>query len=300
MSDSVTPEYETVLYEVDDRVATVTLNRPEVHNALSFQLRSDIVAALRRAEQDPDVSLVLLKGAGRSFCAGYDLKVAGSVELRRAHDGWVADEHLEDWTDQFSRGCVRDWMTLWQLLKPVVAQVHGNCLAGGLELMSMADIVFVADDTRLGYPPMRGMSTPDTVVFPWKMSMAQAKYVQISGNSVTGAQAAEWGWVVKSFPADELEAEVAAGAARAAQHRPVDHGRQQDGGEPGLRDHGVPHPRRAVVGVALPLEPGAGAHERLGCHRRRPHDPRLAGVDEPRRRRGRAALASGLSWPGHW
>jgi enoyl-CoA hydratase len=209
VSDSVTPEYETVLYEVDDRVATVTLNRPEVHNALSFQLRTDIVAALRRAEQDPDVSLVLLKGAGRSFCAGYDLKVAGSVELRRAHDGWVADEHLEDWTDQFSRGCVRDWMTLWELLKPVVAQVHGNCLAGGLELMSMADIVFVADDARLGYPPMRGMSTPDTVVFPWKMSMAQAKYVQISGNSVTGAQAAEWGWVVKSFPADELEAAVA-------------------------------------------------------------------------------------------
>jgi enoyl-CoA hydratase len=209
VSESQPTEYETVLYEVDDRVATVTLNRPEVHNALSFQLRSDIVAALRRAEQDSDVSLVVLKGAGRSFCAGYDLKVAGSLELRRSHEGWVADEHLEDWTDQFSRGCVRDWMTLWQLLKPVVAQVHGNCLAGGLELMSMADIVFVADDARLGYPPMRGMSTPDTVVFPWKMTMAQAKYIQITGNSITGKQAAEWGWVVKSFPAEDLEAEVA-------------------------------------------------------------------------------------------
>jgi enoyl-CoA hydratase len=209
VSESQPNEYETVLYEVDDRVATVTLNRPEVHNALSFQLRSDIVAALRRAEQDSDVSLVVLKGAGRSFCAGYDLKVAGSLELRRSHEGWVADEHLEDWTDQFSRGCVRDWMTLWQLLKPVVAQVHGNCLAGGLELMSMADIVFVADDARLGYPPMRGMSTPDTVVFPWKMTMAQAKYIQITGNSITGKQAAEWGWVVKSFPAEDLEAEVA-------------------------------------------------------------------------------------------
>ncbi len=209
MSDSQPTEYETVLYDVNDRVATVTLNRPEVHNALSFQLRSDIVAALRRAEQDHDVSLVLLKGAGKSFCAGYDLKVAGSLELRRAHPGWVADEHLEDWTDQFSRACVRDWLTLWNLLKPVVAQVHGNCLAGGLELMSMADIVFVADDARLGYPPMRGMSTPDTVVFPWKMTMAQAKYLQITGNSITGKQAAEWGWVIKSFPVDDLEDEVA-------------------------------------------------------------------------------------------
>jgi enoyl-CoA hydratase len=208
MSDAEGPQYETVLYEVTDRVATVTLNRPEVHNALSFQLRADIVAALRRAEQDPSVSLVLLKGAGKSFCSGYDLRVSGSVDQRREHEGWVSDRHLEEWTDQFSRSCVRDWMTLWQLLKPVVAQVHGNCLAGGLELMSMADIVFVADDSRLGYPPMRGLSTPDTPIFPWKMSMAHAKYIQITGNSITGGQAAEWGWVAKSFSAADLEAEV--------------------------------------------------------------------------------------------
>jgi enoyl-CoA hydratase len=209
MSDSGSQSYETVIYEVRDRVATVTLNRPEVHNALSFQLRADIVSALRRAEQDGEVSLVLLKGAGRSFCAGYDLKVSGSEEMRRRHTGWISDPNLEQWTDQFSRSCVRDWMTLWHLLKPVVAQVHGNCLAGGLELMSLADIVFVADDARLGYPPMRGMSTPDTAVFPWKMTMARAKYIQITGNSITGQEAAEWGWVAKSFPAGALEDEVA-------------------------------------------------------------------------------------------
>lgn len=208
MTDIESSAYETILYDVEDRVATVTLNRPEVHNALSFDLRADIVSALRRAEQDPDVSLVLVKGAGKSFCAGYDLKVTGDIEARRGHEGWVADPHLEDWTDQFSRTCVRDWLTLWDLLKPVVAQVHGNCLAGGLELMSMADIVFVADDARLGYPPMRGMSTPDTAIFAWKVSMARAKYLQITGNSITGKQAAEWGWAAKSFPADELEHEV--------------------------------------------------------------------------------------------
>jgi enoyl-CoA hydratase len=208
VTDARPPEYETVLYDVDDRVATVTLNRPEVRNALSFQLRADIVGALRRAEQDSAVSLVLLKGAGTSFCAGYDLKVSGDPELRRDHPGWVADDHLEEWTDQFSRACVRDWFTLWTLLKPVVVQVHGNCLAGGLELMSMADIVFVADDARLGYPPMRGLSAPDTSVFAWKMTMAQAKYLQLTGNSITGRQAAEWGWVAKSFPADALGHEV--------------------------------------------------------------------------------------------
>ena len=111
MSDSDEQAYETVLYEVEDRVATVTLNRPEVHNSLSFQLRTDIVAALRRAEQDSAVSLVLLKGAGRSFCAGYDLRISGSVEERRKHPGWISDRNLEDWTDQFSRSCIRDWMT---------------------------------------------------------------------------------------------------------------------------------------------------------------------------------------------
>jgi enoyl-CoA hydratase len=202
-------EFETVLYDTDDRVAMVTMNRPDVHNALNFDLRRDLVAALRRAEADPDVTVVLLRGAGRSFCAGYDLKIPNFFAAQKQHTGWVGDPNLEGWTDQFARGCVRDWLHLWDLLKPVVAQVHGNCLAGGLELMSMCDIVFVADDARLGYPPMRGMSTPDTAVFAWKLSMAHAKYIQLTGNSITGKQAAEWGWVAKSFPADALDAEVA-------------------------------------------------------------------------------------------
>jgi enoyl-CoA hydratase len=201
-------DYETVLYEVDDRVATVTLHRPDKRNALNFPLRQDIVAALRRAEADADVSLVLLKGAGPSFCAGYDLKIPDFADAQKQHTGWVGDPRLEHWTDQFARGAVRDWMNLWDLLKPVVVQVHGNCLAGGLELMSMADIAFVADDARLGYPPLRGFSSPDVPIFPWKMTMAQAKYIQLTGNSITGKLAAEWGWVAKSFPADELEHEV--------------------------------------------------------------------------------------------
>lgn len=209
MSDTETTDHPTVLYEVADRVATITLNRPDVHNALNVRLRTELVDALRRAENDGDVSVVLLAGAGPSFCSGYDLRDAGAGAGSRHRPGWVSDPALEDWTDQFARSCVRDWMTLWQLLKPVVAKVHGNCLAGGLELMSFADIVFVADDARLGYPPMRAMSTPDVPVFPWKISMAQAKYIQLTGNSITGKLAAEWGWVVKSFPPAELDAEVA-------------------------------------------------------------------------------------------
>ena len=103
---------------------------------------------------------------------------------------------------------MRDWLTIWDLLKPVVCKVHGYCLAGGTEVMSMCDIAFVADDATIGYPPMRGMTTPDTLYFPWKMSMAQAKYLQLTGNSVTGKEAAAIGWVAKSFPAERLEEEV--------------------------------------------------------------------------------------------
>lgn len=199
--------YETIEYGVKDRIARITLNRPEKRNALSKELRDEIVAALHRAERDDDVTVILIDAAGPSFCSGYDLtrRLTADDEI---NTGMVSKKWFDDWTDQFARSCIRDWMTIWDLLKPVVAKVHGYCLAGGTELMSMCDIAFVADDAIIGYPPMRGMTTPDTQYFPWKMSMAWAKYLQLTGNSITGKQAAEMGWVVKSFPGDQLEAEV--------------------------------------------------------------------------------------------
>ena len=283
MSDSEAHDYETVLYGVEDRVATVTLNRPEVHNALNFELRRDIVAALRRAEADSEVTVVLLKGVGKSFCAGYDLKIPDFMEACTRHTGWVGDPNLQEWTDQFSRGCVRDWMTLWELLKPVVAQVHGNCLAGGLELMSMADIAFVADDARLGYPPMRGLSTPDTAVFAWKLSMARAKYIQLTGNSISGEQAAEWGWVAKSFPAEALEAEVG---------RELHVLRNIDPSILAANKMAV-NQAYEVMGMRTHVEQSWVWHYLSNQARARPtssrgnvgrrHDPRFPGVDEPRR-----------------
>ncbi|MCC7365398.1 MAG: enoyl-CoA hydratase/isomerase family protein [Dehalococcoidia bacterium] len=200
-------EFNAILYSVADRVARITLNRPEKRNALSFEMRREIVDALRMAERDDSVSVVLIDGAGTSFCSGYDI-TPGARESEQPPYGWVSSPYYQPWTDQFARSCLRDWLTIWDLLKPVVAKVHGNCLAGGTEIMSMADIAFVADDARIGYPPMRGQTTPDTLYFPWKMSMAQAKYLQLTGNSVTGREAAEMGWVAKSFPEADLEAET--------------------------------------------------------------------------------------------
>ena len=211
------PAYSNILYSASDRIARITLNRPEKRNALSFELRKEFVNALRLAEADDSVSVILVDGSGPSFCSGYDITPPRQPSAEDAStgaynretpvrpDGWVESPHFSSWTDQFARSCLRDWLTIWDLLKPVVAMVHGSCLAGGTELMSMCDIAFVADDARIGYPPMRGMTTPDVLYFPWKMTMAQAKYLQLTGNSVSGKEAVEMGWVAKSFPADQLE-----------------------------------------------------------------------------------------------
>lgn len=202
-------EYENILYDVADRIATITLNRPEKRNALSPGLRRDILDALKAAERDDDVTVILIQGAGKAFCAGYDMNsyAGGSKEPERP-TGWNHSPLFESWTGQFPRSALRDWFAVWDLMKPVVAKIHGHCLAGGSELMSLCDIVFAADDTLIGYPPTRAQSTPDVEYFPWKMTMAQAKYLQLTGNSVTGKRAEEIGWIAKSFPADELDEQV--------------------------------------------------------------------------------------------
>jgi enoyl-CoA hydratase len=201
-------DYNTIRYASGDKIARITLNRPEKLNALSFELRREVVDALHRAEQDDDVTVIVVDGEGRSFCSGYDITPDASGRAGEPPAGWVNSPHFDSWTDQFARSCLRDWMTIWDLMKPVVAKIHGHCLAGGTELMSMCDIAFVADNAQIGYPPMRGMTTPDVLYFPWKLGMANAKYLQLTGNSVTGKEAAAMGWVAKSFPAEDLNNEV--------------------------------------------------------------------------------------------
>ena len=166
-------KYRFIVYRVEERIARITLNRPEKRNALSMPMRDEITGALRRAERDDEVTLVLVDGAGPSLCSGYDMTPDRSQPYEK--EGWVASKHFDSWTDQYARSCVRDWLVAWDLLRPVIAKVHGYCLAGGTELMSMRDIAFVADNAQIGYPPMRGMTTPDTLYFPWKMTMGRAR-----------------------------------------------------------------------------------------------------------------------------
>src|SRR5712691_10115577 len=132
-------------------VRRLTLNRPEKRNALNNELRGAILTALKTADADPSVKVSILRGAGPSFSSGYDLSADNTVDQPFYSPGGPG---------QWARHVVDGWFTIWDLAKPVIAQVHGYCLAGGSELAACCDLVYVAEDARIGYPPTRLMSPP--------------------------------------------------------------------------------------------------------------------------------------------
>ena len=195
---------------IDDprpRVRRFTLNRPEKRNALNNRLRGELLAALRAADADPDVSVSIVRGAGPCFSAGYDLSADNRVDQPYYSPGGAG---------QWSRHVVEGWFAIWDLAKPVVAQVHGYCLAGGSELATACDVVFVAEDAQIGYPAVRLMSPPDMQYHPWLVGMRRAMELMLTGDAMSGREAAEWGFATRAFPAAELEARTLEFAERAA------------------------------------------------------------------------------------
>ena len=181
------------------RVRRVTLNRPEKRNALNHALRGGIVRALQEADADPDVRVMIVRGAGPSFSSGYDL---GGGNEGQDYPWYTAggDGH---WPRHVTQG----WMSIWELGKPVIAQVHGYCLAGGSELATCCDLVYMADDAQMGYPAVR-FGVPDNHFHPWFLGMRKAMEMMLTGDSISGIEAARRGWANASFPADQLEAKV--------------------------------------------------------------------------------------------
>jgi enoyl-CoA hydratase len=200
------PAEPTVL--VDDPapgVRRLTLNRPTKRNALSHRLRGELFAALRTADADPEVKVVVIRGAGPCFSAGYDLAQDRSEPLpwgiTRADGGWA-------------RHVLQGWFEMMDLATPIIAQVHGYCLAGGTELAAACDLVYVADDAQIGYPPVRSMSPPDMAWHVWLMGMRRAMEAMLTGDSMSGAEAVDAGFANRAFPADRLDDEVLAIAQR--------------------------------------------------------------------------------------
>ena len=193
---------------IDDpapHVRRVTLNRPEKRNALNHALRGGILQALREADQDPEVRVMIVRGAGKCFSSGYDL---GGGNEGQEYPWYTAggDGH---WPRHVTAG----WMSIWELGKPVIAQVHGYCLAGGSELATCCDLVYTADDAQMGYPAVR-FGVPDNHFHAWFVGMRKAMEMMVTGDSISGVEAARLGWANASYPAAELEARVLEVAAR--------------------------------------------------------------------------------------
>jgi enoyl-CoA hydratase len=188
-------------------VRRLTLNRPEKRNALNNELRGAIFHALEAHDTDPDVKVTIIRGAGPAFCSGYDL----SADNRTGQP-----YHTAGGLGQWPRHVVEGWFRIWDLAKPVIAQVHGYCLAGGTELATACDLVYVAEEAQIGYPPVRLMSPPDMQFHPWLMGMRQAMESMLTGDALSGREVAEKGWATRAYPAADLEREVLGIAARVA------------------------------------------------------------------------------------
>lgn len=197
--------------EPSPHVRRLTLNRPDKRNALSHALRTELFAALRAADADPSIRVVVIRGAGSCFSAGYDL----AQDPSEVHP-WPLSPADGAW----ARHVLQGWFEMMEMSIPLIAQVHGFCLAGGTELVAACDLVYVAHDASIGYPPVRSMSSPDMAWHVWLMGMRRAMEAMLTGDSMTGDEAVAAGVANRAFDSDDLDAEVVRVAERVARVPP--------------------------------------------------------------------------------
>ncbi|HEY2052176.1 MAG TPA: enoyl-CoA hydratase-related protein [Caulobacteraceae bacterium] len=232
---------------VDDpapMIRRLTLNRPAKRNALSNALRGEIFAALEAADRDPEVRVVILRGAGVCFSSGYDLAGLGELPFHTAGG-------QGQWARHVVEGCFR----IWDLAKPVIAQVHGWCLAGGSELAFACDLVYCAEDAQIGYPAVRTMSPPDNQFHAWILGMRAAMELMLTGDAISGTEAARLGFANRAFPPEKLEAETLAMAERIAKVDP----------ELAQLNKRLVHRQMEAMGLRAGLRAGTDLHA-LGWH----------------------------------
>jgi len=212
---------ETLIYEVDGRVARITLDRPERGNGITTAMPVELAACVERANLDPAVHAIALAGNGTGFCGGYDL--VASAEGEKAELGgdappgspldpaMIAANHApqSDWDPvvdyQFMSRNVRGFMSLFHSEKPVLCKVHGYCVAGGTDMALCSDLLVIAEDAKIGYPPARVWGSPTTAMWASRLGPMRAKRLLLTGDSLSGAEAAEWGLATEAAPAAELD-----------------------------------------------------------------------------------------------
>lgn len=280
------PEYKTIIYGVENKRARITLNRPEKLNALSLELQTELNQALWEADHDNNVHAVILRGNGRAFSAGYDLtpmnrggastgpaETAGEDRYTAAYRGRVSFDD-DAWHMERAQ---RLRMAIFDMHKPVIAQVHGYCLAGGTDLAFLCDIVIAADDATIGFPPARAMGSLPNQMWVYHCGPQWAKRLFLTGDTITGAEAAQIGLVLKSVPANYLEQEVEGLVDRMA-----------------MIDTELLSANKRIVNVALELM-GARTMQRFGVE----NDAR-AHLAPSVREFGRLSREQGLKAALHW
>jgi enoyl-CoA hydratase len=224
--------FETLTYERDGRVARITLNRPHRGNGITLAMPRDVAAAVEQADLDPDVRVIALSGNGKGFCGGYDL-VRSAERAEQAfgvgalpgspldpptiaanHDPSRTWDPMVDYA--MMRRNMRGFMSLFNADKPVVCKVHGFCVAGGTDMALCSDLLVIAADARIGYPPARVWGVPTTALWAHRIGPEKAKRLLFTGDLITGTEAHEWGLAIEAPPPDELDARFEALVERIA------------------------------------------------------------------------------------
>jgi enoyl-CoA hydratase len=192
---------------VAEGVRRITLNRPEKRNAISTPLRTELLDALRAHDHDPEARVTIIRGAGPCFSSGYDL--GGNLMEDAPFYSAPGD-------GQWARQANDTWFSVWDLAKPVIAQIHGYAIAGATELASACDLVYVADDAMISYPVVRVASPPDWQYHTVLLGLRRAMELMLTGDPIDGVEAARVGFANRSYPPDRLEEEVLRVATRIA------------------------------------------------------------------------------------
>jgi enoyl-CoA hydratase len=204
----------TVLYEGDGRIGRITLNRPEAMNAINHELPLDLAEAVRQANDDQNVHVIVLSGNGPAFCAGYDLLKYAQNDGSNTFTQSMPWDPMKDYKAMMRNN--ECFMSLWRSYKPVLCKVHGYAVAGGSDIALCSDIIFMAEDARIGYMPTRVWGCPTTAMWVYRIGAEKAKRMLFTGDKITGREAQELGLIYKAVPADRLDAEVEAMAERMA------------------------------------------------------------------------------------
>ena len=204
----------TLKYEVTGRIARITLDRPERGNGITMEMPRELTECIEQANLDRDVHVIALSGEGKGFCGGYDL-VEYAEHQPANHDPSKPWDPMIDY--QFMGRNVRGFMSLFHSEKPVICKVHGFCVAGGTDMALCSDLLVIADDARIGYPPARVWGVPTTALWAHRIGDQRAKRLLFTGDLITGAQALDWGLAIEAPPAAELDERFEALVQRIAQ-----------------------------------------------------------------------------------